>query len=542
MKKQSIRQYIIKTHMRQFLLIVTLIYLLSAIILFFSAYYRGQRYAYENAEFVGNYAQNYFSPYLSRFDRYNQNQNVRNLLSHLSHRTTPSEQDMQKMLNTFSSQADTYILANDRQVYPTPGSKVPDFSRYSRISDNSIIWQDDRMYYIMPYYNFVHTQRLGSICFSISRQEFANYLDSTIPSELCYSMSDSLGNVFLTKNTASALAVSHTSASNRGLLQCTVHSDLLPELRSAALSLMGLLLVCILAYLYSLWLSKRTADKIAAPINQLSLSFQHSNGGELGYRTLPESNLNEIDNLSHAYAELMICINELVDQNHKQNLLRIESQLSVLQAKINPHFLFNTLELIRSQAILEDAGKTAVLIQKLGQLFRYSLKSEDAIALHHEVQYAKDYLYLQNIRYNEMIRWEINTAPEFENVRIPKMTLQPLLENCFQHAFRDMCPSSCVLKIDIVHANNHMIISVCDNGCGMSREVRQALERDFHLDSENFSYFIQREQHIGLRNVNARLCIHFKTDQALSIQTADPGGTRMVICVPFPSKEEDESC
>ncbi|WNX84521.1 ATP-binding protein [Agathobaculum sp. NTUH-O15-33] len=115
---------------------------------------------------------------------------------------------------------------------------------------------------------------------------------------------------------------------------------------------------------------------------------------------------------------------------------------------------------------------------------------------------------------------------------MPKLILQPLLENCFQHGFRERSDEVCRLRLTIGFENTALCIVVEDDGEGMSQERQRALEQALQSDSESFACFIRRSKHIGLRNVNARLCLHCRVAKAVWIDRSPLGGTRVTLRLP----------
>lgn len=315
-------------------------------------------------------------------------------------------------------------------------------------------------------------------------------------------------------------------------IRCTVTVSTEVGLGSILAFLACLLPIGLFVLAINYWLAKRLSEKLAKPILVLISSIRQNEMGNLNYIQICGSELEEIETLSNSYRSMMTRINELMEKNQKDNLLRIENQLDALQEKINPHFLFNTLELISSQAILEDAERTAMLIQKLGVLFRYSLRAPDIIPLHREIQYARDYLHLQNALFNGLITCSYEISSQTENLLLPKLTLQPLLENCFRHGFRDWAGRPCRLRLTAQVRREELLITVEDDGIGIPPEQKAEMEETWKKDRENFACFVNRGNHIGLRNVNARLCLHYHVEQALWIGRSELGGARILIRLP----------
>ena len=538
MKSSSIGQYIARQQRLLYTSIISAIFLLTALVLFLSTRYRIENTALDNQEQVNRYMDQFFDTYRQRSLTYNQNQAIRNCLRYAVDFLEKEHPDIQSDL---SLPSDVCLYVNGALVYPFAGSNALSSQTLRSIDRETLVYQD-ALYYLVPYYNFTQTRQLGLLCYKILPRTLTDYCVSSIPSQLAFCLFDSQGNAFYQTENISKDYSRYDFTSRDLLFSGSVYMDSKGYYYSSLLFLGILFMGCAAGMVLSIYFSRRLSQKIVSPINQIVISLRHNQEGELTYIPIPPSNLQEIDQISSAYEEMLSRIRHLVEQNQKQNLLKAESELKVLQERINPHFLFNTLELISSQAIMEDADKTAQLAQKLGSLFRYSLRMPDIIYLKQEIQYARDYLFLQNVRYNDRIHYQIEMPDTLSQFLIPKLTLQPILENCFKHGFADETDRDHEIHITIHPGADSIFIVVEDNGCGVSEEEAGELNRSIALDLNDFSHFIQRGSHIGLRNVNARLCSYYEITAALTLGPAQPCGTRVSICLPYtPTKKNGGS-
>lgn len=539
MKQVSLYHFILHRHLRQLLLAIISIFVLSALFFFFSAQYRAKQHAYETAQFIGSYLDTYFEPYMEQSREYDQNQDIRNLFSNLSSSDTPSPATVQSMAASIPLSSNTILCIGGSVLWPLD-ALLPDGVIPESLSAPTLCYHDN-LYFLTPYYNFFHTEQLGTICYQIPLSELQTYIERFVPHDLSFSVSDAAGTVFLSageEQNAGKAEYLHTD-----MFSCAVYIDLSSELQPACIMLLCLLLVCAFVSLLSLLHSRRVAEQLAAPISALTKQLQHNQSGELDMPCTIPSNITEIHQLTQTYAEMIRRLQDLITQNQKQNLLRMEAELSLLQTQIDPHFLFNTLETISSQAILESADTTAELIQRLGTLFRYNLRAPDIVPLRRELQYAGDYWFLQNMQWNETVGFKIDADPaiDLDGIQLPKLTLQPILENCFQHGFISRERNDYRICIAIRQQDSGLCISIQDNGCGIGQAQIQSLYDTFQRDSYNFRHFIQRKSHIGLRNVNARLCIHFHTQQAVWLRALPSGGTEVLLRIHTLSHTEEFS-
>lgn len=533
MKRRSIHSYIVHYQRIQFIGTVSVIFILTAILLLFYVQHHALMVSQESEQFITNSVNRYFENYDTSSQLYNQNQAIRNMLRYVSDHPASAEEIGRNFSNDYEIPVNLSIYSN-RGLICSASPVHPTFPEdlISSVMDDTLIMYEGNLFYLSPYYNFTQTKTLGYLCYYISTAKFQNYIIEMVPSGLYFSLAESTGTVFYS-NLSNPNSLKEMISLNSGIYSCKIFYDLNEEYHTVWLLLLLLLTVCIFSLVLGIAYCSKTARKLAAPINQLVISVDNTQAGKLDELHYNPSYIDEIDRLSGAYEDLLMRIQTLIIQNHEENLLRIESKLDVLQERINPHFLFNTLELISSQAVLEDAEKTAVLAQKLGTLFRYSLRAPDLIPLQRELQYTYDYLFLQNVRFNEMIHYTFDTDRVNLDFLVPKLTLQPILENCFKHAFEDTSDEHHAIFIQATEKDGWLNISVTDDGCGISPEQINHIHTELLEDKQNFAHFIRRGEHIGLRNVNARLSLYFEIEQALFVSSAEPCGTRVTIHLPI---------
>lgn len=536
MKTSTISQYITRRQQRLYGVIISGIFLLTAAMLLLSTYYRIEHNVAREQRDVVYYTEQFFASYQGRNDSYNQNQAIRNLL-----RYAADNPDVDAGTTVFGLNlpSDVAFYAEGKLVY-TAGQESGFPSRFSQEIDRETLVYTDALYYLVPYYNFTQSRQLGLVCYRIQPINLADYFSATPVAQNPFALYDSQGSSFYQTNGDITGLSGYSFDSPEQLFGGMVYIDLHGYYNSSILFLFILFLGCAAGILCNNYFARRLARQIAGPLNQFIASLKHNQQGELSYMPVAVSDLEEINQLSAAYEEMLYKIRLLVEQNQKQNLLKAESELKVLQERINPHFLFNTLELISSQAILEDADDTARMAQKLGALFRYSLRMPDIIYLSQEIQYARDYLFLQNVRYNNRIHYQIDVPEKFAQFLIPKLTLQPVLENCFKHGFSDGTDCDHQIRILAEIQDSFLVLTVWDDGCGIPPDHVRALKEDMARDVSDFSHFIDRNEHIGLRNVNARLCSYYAVGAAVDLAPGSAGGTEVTIRLPYTQKNTGE--
>ena len=211
-----------------------------------------------------------------------------------------------------------------------------------------------------------------------------------------------------------------------------------------------------------------------------------------------------------------------------------EAQLKYLQAQINPHFLFNCLNAGAQLAMLEDADRTGVFLEKMADFFRYNVrKMEDDAMLREEVDAVDNYIYILNVRFAGDITYIKDVDNGIGDFRIPSMILQPLVENAVQHGIHDCMETGRIVMS--IHRNQDMIdITVSDNGAGMTEEmIAKVMEGRAVQDEEN-----RYSTGIAVHNVIERLKLYYKQEGLMTIESDGPGtGTKVHIVIPMEKEE-----
>jgi sensor histidine kinase YesM len=215
------------------------------------------------------------------------------------------------------------------------------------------------------------------------------------------------------------------------------------------------------------------SNYIANPINQLIAMSSDMANGDLNVRKLDIKYYNEVGMLINSFNHMSASIRKLVsdlENKHEVEELLKEARFQALQAQINPHFLFNTLNIISRSVSFESADVTQKLIISLAQLFRYTLEhNEKNSTIEVEIEVVKKYLYIQKFRFNDRLSVSLNIDPLCKDNLIPKLTLQPLVENAFMHGLESSDKQGHI-HIQTKKRGKNIIIRVFDNGIGINKE------------------------------------------------------------------------
>lgn len=306
--------------------------------------------------------------------------------------------------------------------------------------------------------------------------------------------------------------------------------------KSSALKQLGFFILglsTLLLLLMAYWLSV----SITRPILKLTHAAKQLSRGRFDQR-IEIASEDEISFLAKTFDRMRININNLISEiQHnaqleselKENKLRLqESQLRSLQSQINPHFLFNTLDTLSKKAYLEGAEETSDLIANVADLLRYNLKRLDrSVTLREEIDVLLRYMEIQKARFTDRLQFEIVVDEALLHIRVPSLTLQPIIENAVIHAVEPLEEGGTIRFR--VHGDEAQQVNVVieDNGTGMSEStIRRILEE--HTDDEPEGH----STGIGFSNVVRRLRLFYGYDDIIDIRSKQGQGTTVVLRLP----------
>ena len=296
------------------------------------------------------------------------------------------------------------------------------------------------------------------------------------------------------------------------------------------------------------------------PLLQLSDSVRRVTGGDFSGEDLNVTNQDELGELVTAFNQMKHATEEhintlqenqeLSERLHREQINRTEmerrlsaTRLSLLQSQVNPHFLFNTLNTIAGMAELEGADTTDSMIRSLSNIFRYNLRTtEQFVSLTQELNVIRDYMYLQQMRFGERLKYEQELQPDLDTdlISVPAFTLQPLVENSVGHGLSRMERGGVIrIRVSLLPGGAAQIV-IADNGMGMTlerlREVREALE-EARLQGEGPAPDASGEEEghrkvgIGVGNIYRRIYSLYRTG-SMTIESTEGEGTEITLVIP----------
>ncbi|MFS0824610.1 sensor histidine kinase [Bacillus sp. 1P02SD] len=273
--------------------------------------------------------------------------------------------------------------------------------------------------------------------------------------------------------------------------------------------------------------------KITSPIRILLYNIRQVEEGNMDVNFQPLGE-DEIGVLGNRFKQMIEKINHLINKEYKLEIENKTNQLRVLQSQINPHFLYNALQSIGTLALKNNVPQIYSLITQLSKIMRYGMNmEEDIIPLIKEINYIKAFLLLQKERFGEQFEFIIDVDENAQDVKVPKMILQPIIENYFKHGFDDRTKVG-KLTLTCSIEQKELFIAVKDNGTGVSEERLQEIDSYFHSGTS-----MGEGTNIGLKNVYARLKLYYHDQATLQLQNNEEGGLLVTMRLPMDVKGAD---
>lgn len=325
-------------------------------------------------------------------------------------------------------------------------------------------------------------------------------------------------------------ALSHSKKTGWTVVGVVHTSELLKNYRQAQLLY---ILVAVLLLLGVLAISSLLSRKITKPLLQLKDSMSLVEKGQFERANVDVTMENEIGSLGKSYNLMTERIHSLMDQNIYEQEQKRKSELRALQAQINPHFLYNTLDSI---IWMSEAGRNEEVVEMtsaLAKILRQSISNDqEQVELEQELEYVRNYLTIQKMRYKDKLEYDIEIEPAVRHVMIVKLTLQPIVENAIYHGIKYK-ETKGTLRIRAYEESGDVCISVEDDGVGMDE---QALK---HIFEETGN--VQKQNGVGVPNVQRRLKLQYGEKYGILYESRLGEGTRAVIKIPKGGGGEDEN-
>ena len=267
-----------------------------------------------------------------------------------------------------------------------------------------------------------------------------------------------------------------------------------------------IIMSCLLSILITISISLVVLRRITKPIKELEKHMSNFNNNL--------SKINLKGDMSTEILSLQNHFNEMID---RIKYLR-EYEINALYSQINPHFLYNTLDTIIWMAEFKDTEKVISITKALSNFFRISLSNgKEKISLKEEINHIKEYLYIQKQRYEDKLEYKISIQTELENIEVPKIILQPIVENAIYHGIKNLDTTG-IISIYSQILKDKIEIIIEDNGVGFEIAKKQAP---------------MKIGGVGIKNVNKRIQYYYGENYGLRIDSSLNSGARIIISLPY---------
>ena len=276
---------------------------------------------------------------------------------------------------------------------------------------------------------------------------------------------------------------------------------------------------------------KKTFSKYQTQVVDLVETIHDIAQGEQGKRIDLTKKDQELLLIAETTNDMLDRLERNIHDIYQLELSQKDAHMRALQAQINPHFMYNTLEFIRMYAVMENQNELADIIYEFSSLLRNNISDERETTLKQEVEFCRKYSYLCMVRYPKSIAYGFKIDPELEEMRIPKFTLQPLVENYFAHGV-DHRRTDNVISIKALKKEGYVEILVTDNGRGMPAE--KLAEIQDKLAQRTFEHTVDysgKRQSIGIVNVHERFVLYFGDRYDISVESVEKEGVRYRITI-----------
>ncbi|NLX76053.1 MAG: sensor histidine kinase [Clostridiaceae bacterium] len=297
--------------------------------------------------------------------------------------------------------------------------------------------------------------------------------------------------------------------------------------------LMVITIVFSLVLLYFLLASsKKLSRKIVDPIDMICERLEAIGKGSLAVCEPIQADVEEIQILSNGIENMVERLIKLIEKNTEQEKQRRRTEFALMQAQINPHFLYNTLDTLVWLIESGEISEAVKIVASLSNYFRFSLsRGKNVITVEEEEQHIRSYLEIQQMRYQDLMEYEIDIPEEVKKYILPKLTLQPVVENALYHGIKNTRRKGTIRLTGRVE-NERIILEVTDDGCGMTGE---------RLEEVRASLTDNKREGFGLRTVHQRIQILFGPEYGLAIESKPDEGTRVIVTIPMKTSDKEMS-
>ena len=278
-------------------------------------------------------------------------------------------------------------------------------------------------------------------------------------------------------------------------------------------------------WLFTILLIYMLLRLLTIPLRMLATQMQKTGEGDFRAR-IHVTGIIEVCELSESFNSMVAHIDQLIKRTYVAELSEKDARLAALEAQLNPHFLYNTLQAVSTEALVNDQPQIHRMVTALAANLRYTIKGDTLVPLKQEISYVNDYIFLQKIRMDDALEFISHINPATEDCLIPKISIQTLVENSIIHGKSGNMDKICI-EVSAKYNDRNVIIMVRDNGCGITPQRLEQLYTDFALQKTTGEY-----GGIGLANLNSRIQLLYDEPASLDIHTRETQYTEIVLTLP----------
>ena len=359
----------------------------------------------------------------------------------------------------------------------------------------------------------------GNIVYHPQQQQLYNELQTE---NISLIMGTDQDTVLFGKGSSEKLySISRSGKTGWTVVNCVRVEELLRKSNKAqslyVLVAMGLMIV-------ALFFSRFISRSITQPIQQLCDSMERVQEGDFSVSDIVVESQNEIGSLTKSFNVMTHRIQDLMEQNIREQEAKRKSELKALQSQINPHFLYNTLDSIIWMAEGKKNEEVVLMTASLARLLRQSISNEDeVVSIGQEVEYARGYLTIQKMRYKDKMEFQIEVDSSILHIPLIKLVLQPVIENAIYHGLKYK-ESKGLLLVKGFMKNDNAVLQVIDNGVGMDEET---LAHIYERHKVNY-----QSNGVGVYNVQKRLQLYYGNEYGITYESKKGEGTTATITIP----------
>ncbi len=278
-------------------------------------------------------------------------------------------------------------------------------------------------------------------------------------------------------------------------------------------------------WLFTILLIYMLLRLLTIPLRMLATQMQKTGEGDFRARIHVTGSI-EVCELSESFNSMVSHIDQLIKRTYVAELSEKDARLAALEAQLNPHFLYNTLQAVSTEALVNDQPQIHRMVTALAANLRYTIKGDTLVPLKQEISYVNDYIFLQKIRMDDALEFISHIDPATEDCLIPKISIQTLVENSIIHGKSGNMDKICI-EVSAKYNDRNVIIMVRDNGCGITPQRLEQLYTDFALQKTTGKY-----GGIGLANLHSRIQLLYDEPASLDIHTRETQYTEIVLTLP----------